>query len=174
MTKYHKIVLVVSVLGLITYFLPVIQDESIKLALSDQIVMEYLKTGWLFRIPFLIGLIIILVGSTKQIFSKLKSISLILLGIILIVMNMGLIEFLKDGNSSANISYGGILAYICAIIYTVTGILAIKNTGGISKEKLEEYKEKGISVTKSAVSVTTKIAKNAADEVKKEIDKGKK
>lgn len=75
MTKFHKIVIIASALGLLTYFLPIVEGNGVQFSLSNQIVSEYTHNrGWIIKIPFVVTLIIALVGNTKFVFGKIKSI----------------------------------------------------------------------------------------------------
>lgn len=174
MTKFHKIVIIASALGLLTYFLPIVEGNGVQFSLSNQIVSEYTHNrGWIIKIPFVVTLIIALVGNTKFVFGKIKSIFFILLGLLAMILNMRMISYLSGDYSEASIAFGGIIAYLSAIAIIIAAIISFKESGGITKEKMSEVKEKSMGLTKSAINISNKIAKTAVDEVKKEIDKNK-
>lgn len=89
------------------------------------------------------------------------------------ILNMRMISYLSGDYSEASIAFGGIIAYLSAIAIIIAAIISFKESGGITKEKMSEVKEKSMGLTKSAINISNKIAKTAVDEVKKEIDKNK-
>ncbi|MDY4553754.1 MAG: hypothetical protein SPD91_04715 [Streptococcus hyointestinalis] len=172
MTKYHKIILSASIIGLLTYVLPVVTVGGQGFSLMHEY-FQSIGRIWIVRLPFAISLILAFIGDTKVPFGKGKSISFIVLSIIAIFFNFMIIAEASDDGGLVGIGIGGILAYLCAIVILVSGALALKEGNHFDKEKLTELGKKGATLTKSAVNVTTKVAKTAVDEVKKEIDKTK-
>ncbi|HFI0037096.1 TPA: hypothetical protein ACGOTT_002070 [Streptococcus suis] len=176
--KHQKIIIGVSLLGLITFLLPVVSGGGYSLAPISPQVANYLdvpSTLILFILwygAFSVTLFISLSASKSSIFSKIKWIAIALLNIYAIFVHISITGELLG--SSGNLGFGGILFYLCAVANIFAGVMMFKDSGvKIQKEDLVKVAKKGMTIGKVTASVATKVTKTAVSEVKKEIDNHK-
>lgn len=176
--KYQKLVTGASLLGLITFILPVVSGGSYSLAPISEQVADYLdfpSALHLFIIwygAFVITLILSLIGAKSVLVNKLKPAIIILLNGFAIFLQFAITAELLGGYG--NLGIGGILYYVVAGANIFAGIMLLKENGlNIKKEDLIKAGEKGLAFGKATANVATKVAKTAVSEVKKEIDNHK-
>lgn len=173
--KYQKIVTGASLLGLVTFLLPVVTGGNLSLAPISEKVVNYLGVPSVLVLfilwygPFVITLFLILIGSKLAILDKIKFLLIVLLNIYAIFVHVSITSELLGNSGSLGI--GGILYYLCAVTNIFAGVMMFKDNGvKIQKEDLMKVAEKGLTFGKATASVATKVAKTAVTEVKKEID----
>lgn len=176
--KYQKIVTGASLLGLITFLLPVVSGGGYSLTPMNSAVANYLgapSTLLLFVLwygAFVATFLLSLVTSKSGIFSKIQFGLILLLNVYAIFIQLSITGELLG--HSGSLGFGGILYYLCAVTNIFADILMFKDSGvKIQKEDLMKVAEKGITIGKVTANVATKVAKTAVSEVKKEIDNHK-
>lgn len=176
--KYKNILIGTTILGLVTFLLPVVTGRDMSLAPMSREVASYLRA----RSPlilfiawygaFSITLILSLVNIKSIIFSRIRFVIIILLNIYTIAVHLAITSELL-GRTGA-LGFGGIIYYLSAVANIFVCILLFKEGGiNIKKEDLMNIAQKGVTVGKAATNVATAVAKTAVSEVKKEIDSHK-
>ena len=176
--KYKNILIGATILGIITFLLPVVTSNDISLAPTSKEVARYL------RVPspmilfvfwygaFSITLLLSLLNIKSIIFSRIRFVIIILLNIYAIAVHLAITSELL-GRTGA-LGFGGIIYYLSAVANIFVCILLFKEGGiNIKKEDLMNIAQKGVTVGKTAANVATTVAKTAVSEVKKEINNHK-
>lgn len=173
--KYQKIVTGASLLGLITFLLPVISGGGYSLAPISQEVVNYLGVPSVFILfilwygAFTLALLISVFSNKTLPLGKIKTTIIILLSVYSIFVQLSITSELLGNTGGLGI--GGILYYLCAVTNIFAGVMMLKDSGvKIQKEDLIKVAEKGLTFGKATASVATKVANTAVTEVKKEID----
>ncbi len=173
--NYKKIATGASLVGLITFLLPVVSGGNRSLAPISQEVVSYLDVPSVLILfllwygAFTIMLLLAVTGNKSIIFGRIKSVISVLLSIYAIFVHLAITEELLG--SSGSLGFGGILYYLCAIVNIFASIMLFKESGlSINKEDLMKVAEKGVTIGKATANVATKVAKTAVTEAKKEID----
>lgn len=176
--KYQKIVTGASLLGLITFLLPVVSGGGYSLAPISQEVVDYLGVPSVFILfilwygAFTLALLISVFSNKPLPLGKIKTTIIILLSVYSIFVQLSITSELLGNTGGLGI--GGILYYLCAVTNIFAGVMMFKDNGvKIQKEDLMKVAEKGLTFGKATASVATKVAKTAVTEVKKEIDNHK-
>lgn len=176
--KYKNILIGTTILGLVTFLLPVVTGRDMSLAPISREVASYLRA----RSPlilfiawygaFSITLILSLVNIKSIIFSRIRFVIIILLNIYAIAVHLAITSELL-GRTGA-LGFGGIIYYLSAVANIFVCILLFKEGGiNIKKEDLMNIAQKGVAVGKATANVATNVAKTAVAEVKKEINNHK-
>ncbi|MEG3267800.1 hypothetical protein [Streptococcus suis] len=173
--KYQKIVTGASILGLITFLLPVVSGGGYSLAPISQEVVDYLGVPSVFILfilwygAFTLALLISVFSNKILQLGKIKTTIIILLSVYSIFVQLSITSELLGNTGGLGI--GGILYYLCAVTNIFAGVMMFKDNGvKIQKEDLMKVAEKGLTFGKATASIATKVAKTAVIEVKKEID----
>lgn len=176
--KYQKIVTGASLLGLITFLLPVVSGGGYSLAPISQEVVDYLGVPSVFILfilwygAFTLALLISVFSNKILPLGKIETTIIILLSVYSIFVQLSITSELLGNTGGLGI--GGILYYLCAVTNIFAGVMMFKDNGvKIQKEDLMKVAEKGLTFGKATASVATKVAKTAVTEVKKEIDNHK-
>lgn len=176
--KYKNILIGTTILGLITFLLPVVTGRDISLAPISREVVSYLRAPSVMPLfiawygAFSITLLLSLLNIKSIIFSRIRFVIIILLNIYAIVVHLAITSELL-GRTGA-LGFGGIIYYLSAVANIFVCILLFKEGGiNIKKEDLMNIAQKGVTVGKTAANVATTVAKTAVSEVKKEIDNHK-
>lgn len=176
--KYQKIITGASLVGLITFLLPVVSGGDYSLAPSSSQVVSYLDVPSVFILFILwygaltLALLISILSNKNLALGKVKTIIIVLLSVYSIFVHMSITSGLLGNTGS--LGFGGILYYLCAITNIFAGVMLIKEGGlNIRKEDVIKAGEKGLAIGKSTMHVASKVAKTAVSEVKKEIDQRK-
>lgn len=176
--KYKNILIGTTILGLVTFLLPVVTGRDMSLAPISREVASYLRA----RSPlilfiawygaFSITLILSLVNIKSIIFSRIRFVIIILLNIYTIAVHVSITGELLG--RSGGLGYGGAIYYFCAVANIFVSIILFKEGGlNIRKKDLLKVAEKGVAVGKATANVATNVAKTAVSEVKKEINNHK-
>ena len=179
--KYQKIITGASLVGLITFLLPVVSSREFSLAPISQQVVRYLggsSVSILFMVwygAFTITLLISIFGNrTRPLVNAITSTIIILLSGYSIYIQSSITSALLGSGTESSLGFGGILYYLCAVANIFAAIMIVKdNSTKVQKEALIKATETGLAVGKATVSVATKVAKTAVTEVKKEINSHK-
>lgn len=176
--KYKNILIGTTILGLITFLLPVVTGRDISLAPISREVVSYLRAPSVMPLfiawygAFSITLLLSLLNIKSIIFSRIRFVIIILLNIYAIVVHLAITSELLGRTGALGI--GGIIYYLSAVANIFVCILLFKEGGiNIKKEDLMNIAQKGVTVGKTAANVATTVAKTAVSEVKKEIDSHK-
>ncbi|MHA4906961.1 hypothetical protein ACX26K_05190 [Streptococcus constellatus] len=173
--KYQKIVTGASLLGLITFLLPVVSGGGYSLTPMNSAVANYLgapSTLLLFVLwygAFVATFLLSLVTSKSGIFSKIQFGFILLLNVYAIFIQLSITGELLG--HSGSLGFGGILYYLCAVVNFFAGVMLFKEEGfHINQEDLKKVAKKSIAFGKTTAKVVTKVTQTAVSEVKKEID----
>lgn len=176
--KYKNILIGATILGIITFLLPVVTSNDISLAPTSKEVARYLRVPSpmilfvLWYGAFSITLLLSLLNIKSIIFSRIRFVIIILLNIYAIAVHLAITSELL-GRTGA-LGFGGIIYYLSAVANIFVCILLFKEGGiNIKKEDLMNIAQKGVTVGKTAANVATTVAKTAVSEVKKEINNHK-
>ena len=176
--KYKNILIGATILGIITFLLPVVTSNDISLAPTSKEVARYLRVPSpmilfvLWYGAFSITLLLSLLNIKSIIFSRIRFVIIILLNIYAIAVHLAITSELL-GRKGA-LGFGGIIYYLSAVANIFVCILLFKEGGiNIKKEDLMNIAQKGVTVGKTAANVATTVAKTAVSEVKKEINNHK-
>lgn len=176
--KYKNILIGATILGIITFLLPVVTGNDISLAPASKEVARYLRVPSpiilfvLWYGAFSITLLLSLLNIKSIVFSRIRYVIIILLNIYAIAVHLAITSELL-GRTGA-LGFGGIIYYLSAVANIFVCILLFKEGGiNIKKEDLMNIAQKGVTVGKTAANVATTVAKTAVSEVKKEIDSHK-
>ena len=176
--KYKNILIGATILGIITFLLPVVTSNDISLAPTSKEVARYLRVPSpmilfvLWYGAFSITLLLSLLNIKSIIFSRIRFVIIILLNIYAIAVHLAITSELM-GRTGA-LGFGGIIYYLSAVANIFVCILLFKEGGiNIKKEDLMNIAQKGVTVGKTAANVATTVAKTAVSEVKKEINNHK-
>ena len=169
--KYKNILIGTTILGLVTFLLPVVTGRDMSLAPISREVASYLRVPSslilfiLWYGAFSIALILSLVNIKSIIFSGIRFVIIILLNIYAIAVHLAITSELL-GRTGA-LGFGGIIYYLSAVANIFVCILLFKEGGiNIKKEDLKNVTQKGVAIGKA----TANVAKTAVAEVKKEIN----
>lgn len=173
--KYQKVITGASLVGLITFLLPVVSGGGYSPAPISDTVVSYLGVPSVFVLfilwygAFAITLFLSLTSSKTANFSKVKSVLVVILNVYAIFVHVSITG--KLVGNSGSLGFGGILYYLSAIVSLFASIMLFKENGlKITKEDIEKVAEKGVTIGKATASVVTKVAKTTVSEVKKQID----
>ncbi|AGU72699.1 hypothetical protein ACVR1N_02225 [Streptococcus constellatus subsp. pharyngis] len=176
--KYQKIVTGASLLGLITFLLPVVSGGGYSLTPMSSAVANYLgapSTLLLFVLwygAFVATFLLSLVTSKSIVFSKIQFGLILLLNVYAIFIQLSITGELLG--HSGSLGFGGILYYLCAAASFFAGVMLFKEEGfRINQEDLKKVAKKSIAFGKTTAKVATKVTQTAVSEVKKEIDNHK-
>ena len=176
--KYKNILIGATILGIITFLLPVVTSNDISLAPTSKEVARYLRVPSpmilfvLWYGAFSITLLLSLLNIKSIIFSRIRFVIIILLNIYAIAVHLAITSELL-GRTGA-LGFGGIIYYLSAVANIFVCILLFKEGGiNIKKEDLMNIAQKGVTVGKTAANVAMTVAKTAVSEVKKEINNHK-
>lgn len=176
--KYKNILIGATILGIITFLLPVVTSNDISLAPTSKEVARYLRVPSpmilfvLWYGAFSITLLLSLLNIKSIIFSRIRFVIIILLNIYAIAVHVSITGELLG--RSGGLGYGGAIYYFCAVANIFVSIILFKEGGlNIRKKDLLKVAEKGVTVGKTAANVATTVAKTAVSEVKKEINNHK-
>lgn len=176
--KYKNILIGATILGIITFLLPVVTSNDISLAPTSREVVSYLRAPSVIPLfiawygAFSITLILSLVNIKSIIFSRIRFVIIILLNIYAIAVHLAITSELL-GRTGA-LGFGGAIYYFCAVANIFVSIILFKEGGlNIRKKDLLKVAEKGVAVGKATANVATNVAKTAVAEVKKEINNHK-
>ena len=176
--KYKNILIGATILGIITFLLPVVTSNDISLAPTSKEVARYLRVPSpmilfvLWYGAFSITLLLSLLNIKSIIFSRIRFVIIILLNIYAIAVHLAITSELLG--RSGGLGYGGAIYYFCAVANIFVSIILFKEGGlNIRKKDLLKVAEKGVAVGKATANVATNVAKTAVAEVKKEINNHK-
>ena len=176
--KYKNILIGTTILGLVTFLLPVVTGRDMSLAPISREVASSLRARSplilfvLWYGAFSITLLLSLLNIKSIIFSRIRFVIIILLNIYAIAVHLAITSELL-GRTGA-LGFGGIIYYLSAVANIFVCILLFKEGGiNIKKEDLMNIAQKGVTVGKTAANVATTVAKTAVSEVKKEINNHK-
>ncbi|WP_193434532.1 hypothetical protein, partial [Streptococcus suis] len=152
--KYQKIVTGASLIGLITFLLPVVSGEGYSLAPISQEVVNYLDVPSVFILfilwygAFTLALLISIFSNKTLPFGKIKTTIIILLSVYSIFVQLSITSELLGNTGGLGI--GGILYYLCAVINIFASVMMFKDNGiKIEKEDLMKVAEKGLTFGKA-------------------------
>lgn len=175
--KFQNIILGASLLGLITFFLPVVTDQGSSIAPVSEYVADYIGAPSVFLLflvwygAFVLTLVLSLIPINAFPNNKIRLVLIVVLNLFALFIHNTLTKELV-GNTS--LGFGGMLYYLCAIVNIVCCIMLFKNSDlNINKEDLKKVADKGMVIGKATATVATKVAKTTMSEVKKELDKHK-
>ena len=133
--KFKKLITLASLVGLITFLLPVVTSGNQSLAPVSEHVSEYLDVPlwYLFLIwygAFVITFLLSLVIGKGRVLQIITSIIVILVSLFGIFVHFSLTQKLV-GRST--LGFGAILYYVCVLINIFAAIMIIKGTKATSK-----------------------------------------
>ncbi len=133
--KFKKLITLASLVGLITFLLPVVSSGNQSLAPVSEHVLEYLHVPlwYLFLIwygAFVITFLLSLVIGKGRVLQIITSIIVILVSLFGIFVHFSLTQKLV-GRST--LGFGAILYYVCVLINIFAAIMIIKGTKATSK-----------------------------------------
>ena len=133
--KFKKLITLASLVGLITFLLPVVSSGNQSLAPVSEHVSEYLHVPlwYLFLIwygAFVITFLLSLVVGKGRVLQIITSIIVILVSLFGIFVHFSLTQKLV-GRST--LGFGAILYYVCVLINIFAAIMIIKGTKATSK-----------------------------------------
>lgn len=133
--KFKKLITLASLVGLITFLLPVVSSGNQSLAPVSEHISEYLHVPlwYLFLIwygAFVITFLLSLVIGKGRVLQIIISIIVILVSLFGIFVHFSLTQKLV-GRST--LGFGGILYYVCVLINIFAAIMIIKGTKATSK-----------------------------------------
>ena len=133
--KFKKLITLASLVGLLTFLLPVVSSGNQSLAPVSEHVSEYLHVPlwYLFLIwygAFVITFLLSLVIGKGRVLQIITSIIVILVSLFGIFVHFSLTQKLV-GRST--LGFGGILYYVCVLINIFAAIMIIKGTKATSK-----------------------------------------
>lgn len=134
--KFKKLITLASLVGLITFLLPVVSSGNQSLAPVSEHVSEYLHVPlwYLFLIwygAFVITLLLSLFIVNRRVIAIIQSLVIILLSAFSLFIHF---TFLKEIVGRAQLGYGAILYFICALINIFAAIMIIKGDKATSEK----------------------------------------
>ncbi|EPR92218.1 hypothetical protein M058_01330 [Streptococcus mitis 17/34] len=133
--KFKKLITLASLVGLITFLLPVVSSGNQSLAPVSEHVSEYLHVPlwYLFLIwygAFVIAFLLSLVIGKGRVLQIITSIIVILVSLFGIFVHFSLTQELVG---RSNLGFGAILYYVCILINIFAAIMVIKGDKATSK-----------------------------------------
>lgn len=133
--KFKKLITLASLVGLITFLLPVVSSGNQSLAPVSEHVSEYLHVPlwYLFLIwygAFVIAFLLSLVIGKGRVLQIITSIIVILVSLFGIFVHFSLTQELVG---RSNLGFGAILYYVCVLINIFAAIMVIKGDKATSK-----------------------------------------
>lgn len=134
--KFKKLITLASLVGLITFLLPVVSSGNQSLAPVSEHVSEYLHVPlwYLFLIwygAFVINFLLSLVIGKGRVLQIITSIIVILVSLFGIFVHFSLTQELVG---RSNLGFGAILYYVCVLINIFAAIMIIKGDKTTSKQ----------------------------------------
>lgn len=134
--KFKKLITLASLVGLITFLLPVVSSGNQSLAPVSEHVSEYLHVPlwYLFLIwygAFVITFLLSLVIEKGRVLQIITSIIVILVSLFGIFVHFSLTQELVG---RSNLGFGAILYYVCVLINIFAAIMVIKGDKTTSKQ----------------------------------------
>lgn len=136
--KYKNILIGATILGIITFLLPVVTSNDISLAPTSKEVARYLRVPSpmilfvLWYGAFSITLLLSLLNIKSIIFSRIRFVIIILLNIYAIAVHVSITGELLG--RSGGLGYGGAIYYFCAVANIFVSIILFKE-GGLNIRK---------------------------------------
>ena len=134
--KFKKLITLASLVGLITFLLPVVSSGNQSLAPVSEHVVDYLNAPSLLMLfivwygAFVITLLLSLFIVNRRVIAIIQSLVIILLSAFSLFIHF---TFLKEIVGRAQLGYGAILYFICALINIFAAIMIIKGDKTTSK-----------------------------------------
>ena len=134
--KFKKLITLASLVGLITFLLPVVSSGNQSLAPVSEHVSEYLHVPlwYLFLIwfgAFVITFLLSLVVGKGRVLQIITSIIVILVSLFGIFVHFSLTQELVG---RSDLGFGAILYYVCVLINIFAAIMVIKGDKAISEK----------------------------------------
>lgn len=134
--KFKKLITLASLVGLITFLLPVVTSGNQSLAPVSEHVSEYLDVPlwYLFLVwygAFVINFLLSLVIGKGRVLQIITSIIVILLSLFGILVHFSIT---KELVGRSNLGLGAILYYVCVVINLFAAIMIIKGDKTTSKQ----------------------------------------
>ena len=134
--KFKKLITLASLVGLITFLLPVVTSGNQSLAPVSEYVVDYLNAPSRFMVfivwygAFVITLLLSLVIGKGRVLQIITSIIVILLSLFGILVHFSIT---KELVGRSNLGLGAILYYVCVVINLFAAIMIIKGAKSTSK-----------------------------------------
>lgn len=134
--KFKKLITLASLVGLITFLLPVVSSGNQSLAPVSEHVSEYFDRPlwYLFLIwygEFVINFLLSLVIGKGRVLQIITSVIVILVSIFGILVHFSITQELVG---RSNLGFGAILYYVCVLINIFAAIMIIKGDKTTSKQ----------------------------------------
>ena len=134
--KFKKLITLASLVGLITFLLPVVTSGNQSLAPVSEHVSEYLDVPlwYLFLVwygAFVINFLLSLVIGKGRVLQIITSIIVILLSLFGILVHFSIT---KELVGRSDLGFGAILYYVCVLINIFAAIMVIKGDKTTSKQ----------------------------------------